>query len=89
MDEQTAGAATLLDEVYNSESTTLVAQSGGVRADRAGRLVLLPCWTKTTPPFAPPGGLCRTGAGLLVLQCYPAGQGLCLPSRSQAESAEL
>ena len=67
-------AATLLDEVYaffhaarwcaQSWSWTAAANNlleevyAFLRGAGAGRLLLLPCWTRSTPSFAAPGGEC-------------------------------
>ena len=46
---------------------------GGARGAGAGRLVQLPYWTRSTPSFAPPGGVRGPGAGagrLVLLTCW-------------------
>ena len=43
--------------------TCSFARPGSVRGTRAGRLLLLPCWTRSTPSFAPSGGLHRAEGG--------------------------
>ena len=44
---------------------------GGARGTGAGRLLLLPYWTRSTPSFAPPGAVRGAGAGrLLLLPCW-------------------
>ena len=47
--------------------TSSFAPPGGVRGAGAGRQLLLPYWTRSTPPFAPPGGVRGAGAGRLLL----------------------
>ena len=45
-----------------------VAGPGGMHRAVAGWLLLLPCWTRSTPSFLPPGGMHE--AGLLLLLLY-------------------
>ena len=76
----TAGVATLMDEVNTSLCSARQICGAG-----AGRLVPLPCWTRPTPAFSPPGGWLE-----LELDgwcCRPAGRGQRLPSRCQVAFA--
>ena len=43
--------------------TSSFAPPGGVRGAGAGRQLLLPYWTRSTPPFAPPDGVRGAGHG--------------------------
>ena len=57
----------------------------------AGRLVLLPYWTRPTRPFAPPGGVRGAGAGLgaATLRESLSSTVPRLPSHRQAKCTEL
>ena len=68
----------------------------GVRGAGAGRQLLPPCWTRSTPSFASPDGVRGAGAEWRLPELeleggcyYPVGRGLRLPPRRRMACADL